>query len=107
MSLTITGDWDDINSDVGPETRYVLRLYEAGASVNSVRAIANLKAICEAHLADRYDLEIIDVHLDESIAQRDQIIALPLLVRTQPAPERRLIGDMSDTQKVLRGLGLL
>src|SRR5690349_20988478 len=107
MSLTITGDWDDISSDVAPVERYVLRLYVAGASVNSVRAIANLKEICEEHLADRYDLEIIDVHLDESIAQRDQIIALPLLVRTQPAPERRLIGDMSDTQKVLRGLGLL
>ncbi len=107
MSLIITGDWDDIDADGEPVVRYVLRLYVAGASTNSVRAIANLKSICEQHLADRYELEIIDVHKDSAIVEKEQIIALPLLQRLSPAPQRRLIGDMSDTQKVLRGLGLL
>ncbi len=107
MSLTITGDWGDPDAGSDAPVRYVLRLYVAGASTNSVRAIANLKAICEAHLADRYELEIIDIHKDAATVEREQIIALPLLVRASPAPQRRLIGDMSDTQKVLRGLGLL
>jgi circadian clock protein KaiB len=106
MSLSITGDWDDADVDSDSVTRYVLRLFVAGASINSVRAIANTKAICEEHLSGRYDLEIIDVHQDEAIAEENQIIALPMLVRIEPAPVRRLIGDMSDTRKVLRGLGL-
>lgn len=107
MSLIITGDWDELDIADESAVRYKLRLFVAGASSNSVRAIANLKALCEEHLPHRYDLDIIDVHQDAEAAQREQIIALPLLIRTYPKPERRLIGDMSDTQKVLRGLGLL
>lgn len=107
MSITITGDWDETDASDEATARYNLRLYVAGASTNSVRAIANLKAICEEHLAGRYDLEIVDVHKDNSVVAQEQIIALPLLMRLSPAPQRRLIGDMSDTQKVLHGLGLL
>jgi len=85
---------------------YLLRLFVTGASPNSTRAITNLKVICETYLKGSYELEIIDVHQQPLIAEREQIIALPLLIKKTPAPERRLIGDMSDTQKVLRGLGL-
>ncbi len=106
MSFTITGDWDDTDAVNDAPARHVLRLYVAGASTNSVRAIANLKAICEQYLAGQYDLEIIDVHKDNNSVETEQIIALPLLIRLSPAPRRRLIGDMSDTLKVLRGLGL-
>ena len=102
---TITGDWGDTEEVVQP-ARYALRLYVAGAAINSIRAISNLKAILETHLAGRYDLEIIDVHQDRLSVEQEQIIALPLLIRSRPLPERRLIGDMSDTSKVLKGLGL-
>jgi circadian clock protein KaiB len=85
---------------------YVLRLYITGASPNSMRAINNLKNICEEHLAGKYLLEIIDIHHTPELAGEEQIIALPLLVRKKPTPQRRLIGDMSQTDKVLRGLGL-
>ncbi|CAN5382153.1 circadian clock KaiB family protein [soil metagenome] len=85
---------------------YHLRLYIIGASPNSSRAISNLKAICEAYLMGRYELEIIDVYQQPLMLQNEQIIALPLLIKKSPFPERRLIGDMSDTKKVLRGLNL-
>jgi len=85
---------------------YVLRLYVAAASPNSIRAIANLKAICEKYLKGSYDLEIIDVHQQIEKASEEQLIALPLLVKKSPGMPRRLIGDMSDENKVLKGLGL-
>ena len=85
---------------------YQLRLFVTGASPNSTRAITNLKNICETYLKDKYELEIIDVYQQPTIAETEQIIALPLLIKRSPSPERRLIGDMSDTEKVLRGLGL-
>lgn len=72
----------------------------------SVRAISNLKAILEVHLPNRYELEIIDVHQHHQLAAEHDIAAVPVLVKRSPAPVRRLIGDMSDTAKVLRGLGL-
>ena len=84
-----------------------LKLFVSGASPNSVRAIHNLKAICDEHLKDHYTLEIIDVYQESSLAQTEQIVALPLLIKKFPLPERRLIGDMSNTGKVLMGLGLL
>lgn len=86
---------------------YVLRLFITGASPNSARAIANIKDICEAHLSGRYSLEIIDVYQQPLLAKAEQIVALPMLVKKAPLPERKLIGDMSDTGKVLKGLGLI
>jgi len=83
---------------------YVLRLFITGATPNSTRALTNIKEICERYLKDRYKLEIIDVYQQVDIAEKEQLIALPLLVRKLPLPERRLIGDMSDEQKVLKGL---
>jgi len=85
---------------------YKLRLFVTGASPNSLRAIANIKVICEKHLPGNYDLEIIDVHQQPLIAEKEQLIALPLLMKLHPLPFKRLIGDMSDNNKVLTGLGL-
>ncbi|MFB9842866.1 circadian clock KaiB family protein [Mucilaginibacter ginsenosidivorans] len=85
---------------------YVLRLFVAGTSPNSIRAITNLKAICEKYLAGRYELEIIDVHQQAEKAEFEQLIALPMVIKKSPGTERRLIGDMSDTGKVLKGLGI-
>ena len=87
--------------------KYVLRLFITGASPNSIRAVNNIKQLCENRLKGQYSLEIIDVYQQKTIAEKEQIIALPLLVKKLPLPERRLIGDMSQTEKVLKGLGLL
>lgn len=89
------------------ESFYTLRLFVAGTSVVSVRAINNLKNILEQNLKNRYDLDIIDVYQQPALAQEENITAVPLLVKNAPAPKRLLVGDMSDTQKVLRGLGLI
>jgi circadian clock protein KaiB len=88
------------------ENQYHLTLFITGASPNSVRAVNNLKAICETYLKDNYTLEIIDVHQVPEIAQKEQIIALPTLIKKGPGPKRRLVGDLSDNEKVLRGLGI-
>jgi circadian clock protein KaiB len=85
----------------------ILKLFVSGASPNSVRAISNIQTILETYLKDRYTLSIIDIYQEQSLAEREQIIALPLLLRKFPLPERRLIGDMSDTEKVLDYLGII
>jgi circadian clock protein KaiB len=85
---------------------YELRLYVTGATPNSVKAISNIRNICESYLKDRYKLQIIDVYQDAELAQREQIIALPLLIKKLPLPERKLIGDLSATDKVLNALGV-
>lgn len=85
---------------------YRLRLYVAGASPKSLEAFANLKRLCEAHLANRYQIEIIDLLEHPMLARGDEIVAVPTLVRQLPAPMRRIIGDLSDTERVLLGLEL-
>jgi circadian clock protein KaiB len=84
----------------------MLKLYISGSSPNSVRAITNLRQICDTYLPSKYILEIIDVHQDTAVAIKEQLVALPLLIKEFPLPIRKLIGDMSDTKKVLSGLGL-
>ncbi|GAC1486580.1 MAG: circadian clock protein KaiB [Flavisolibacter sp.] len=86
--------------------RYIMELYITGASPNSIRAITNLKRICEINIKGKYNLKIIDVYQQGLLAKSEQIIALPMLIIKYPLPERRLIGDMSNTDKVLKGLGL-
>lgn len=86
---------------------FVLRLFVTGASPNSAKAVENIRHICEDYLPGRYSLEIIDVYQQAELARQEQIIALPLLIKKQPYPERKLIGDMSETEKVLKGLGLV
>lgn len=82
-------------------------MFVTGASPNSVRAVANLRAICETHLSGRYSLQIIDVYQNPELAKEEQIVALPLLVKRRPLPERKLIGDLSETEKVMKALGLV
>lgn len=87
------------------ETPYALRLFVTGASSISVRAINNLKKICEKHLNGRYTLEIIDVHQHPQLVQNEDVTAVPMLIKKFPLPKKRLVGDMSDTSRVLKGLG--
>src|SRR5215467_1200955 len=86
---------------------YNLRLYVAGQTPKSMAALANLKKLCEKHLAGRYTVEVIDLMKDPALAQRDQIIAIPTLIRHLPEPLKRIIGDLSNTEKVLVGLDIL
>lgn len=88
------------------EDVYRLRLFVTGATPNSTRAIANIKEFCETFLNGKYELDIVDVYQQPLIAEKEQIVALPMLLKKFPLPERKLIGDMSDTDKVLRGLNL-
>jgi circadian clock protein KaiB len=85
---------------------YVLRLYVAGTSSKSMRAVANIKEICEGSLKNRYDLEVIDIYQQPVLTKGEQIIAAPTLVKKLPLPLRKFIGDMSDTERILVGLDL-
>jgi circadian clock protein KaiB len=86
--------------------RWHLRLYVAGQSPKSLRAFANLMQICEEHLDSRYDVEIVDLLESPQLAAGDEIVAIPTLVRRLPAPMRKIIGDLSDSDRVLVGLQL-
>jgi circadian clock protein KaiB len=86
---------------------YVLRLYVTGMTPKSVRAIVNVKRICEEHLRGRYELDIIDIYQQPKLARGEQIIAVPTLIKKLPKPLRLLIGDMSDDARVLLGLDLV
>jgi len=83
-----------------------LRLYVAGQTPKSLKAFANLKQICETHLSDKYQIEIVDLIENPQLARGDQILAVPTLVRKLPQPVRKIIGDLSDTDRVLVGLDL-
>ena len=90
-----------------PDTsQYVLRLYVAGTTPHSARAITNVKEICEERLKGRYDLQVIDVYEQPVLAEGEQIIAVPTLIKKLPLPLRRIIGDLSDREQVLIGLDL-
>jgi len=86
--------------------RYVLRLYVTGRTRNSERAIVNIRKICEEHLRGRYDLEIVDISQRPALAEGEQIIAVPTLIKKLPLPLRRFIGDMSQSERILLGLDL-
>ena len=85
---------------------FSLYLFISGASPNSIRAVKNIKVLCEEYLKGRYTLEIIDVHQQVEMTSSEQVVALPLLIKKTPSPIKRLIGDMSQKEKVLKGLGL-
>ncbi len=86
---------------------YLLRLYVTGATSKSLRAIENIKRICEEHLKGRYRLEVIDVYQQPVLARGEQIVAAPTLIKQLPAPLRKFIGDMANTERILLGLDLL
>jgi circadian clock protein KaiB len=88
------------------EDKWSLRLYTAGQSPKSLAALENLKRVCEEHLAGRYTIEVVDLLKNPRLAKDDQIVAIPTLVRKLPEPLRRLVGDLSDTERTLVGLQL-
>lgn len=85
---------------------WVLKLYVAGQTARSRLALENLEEICQTHLAGRYELEVVDLSVHPTLAKDEQIVALPTLVRQIPPPLKQIIGDLSDTEKVLVGLDL-
>lgn len=106
MSAQDMSDSDPVtDADLDPG-HYRLRLYVAGQTQKSLAAMANLKRVCEEHLAGRYEIEVIDLMKNPQLAAGDQILAIPTLVRRLPAPLKRIIGDLSNTEKVLVGLDI-
>jgi circadian clock protein KaiB len=91
----------------GARRTWRLRLYVAGQTPKSIAALANLKRLCEEHLAGRYRIEIVDLQKQPHLARRDEIVVIPTLVRHLPQPIRKIIGDLSNQQKVLVGLDVL
>ena len=89
-----------------PKPKWELKLYVAGQTSKSLLAFANLKRICEEHLAGEYNIEVVDLIKNPQLAAGDQILALPTLVRKLPEPVRKIIGDLSNTERVLVGLDL-
>ena len=87
--------------------RYILRLYITGMTSRSSRAVDNLKAICDEYLEGRYDLEVIDIYQQPVLTKGEQIVAAPTLIKKLPLPMRRIIGDMSNRDRVLLGLDLI
>ena len=85
----------------------MLKLYVTGATARSLRAIANIKAVCEQYLKGRYQLEVVDIYRRPELVRRDQIVAVPTLIKKLPVPLRLLVGDLSRTEQVLQGLGLV
>lgn len=86
--------------------RYLLRLYIAGTTSRSARAIANIREICEQYLEGRYELEVIDIYQQPSLVAGDQVVAIPTLIKELPPPLRRLVGDLSNAERVLVGLDI-
>ncbi|MEA3641412.1 MAG: circadian clock KaiB family protein [Lamprobacter sp.] len=107
MSSTADGK-PRIGVEPGNETNkpWTLRLYVAGQTPKSLTAFANLQAMCEAHLSGNYQIEVIDLLENPQLAQGDQILAIPTVVRRLPLPMRKIIGDLSDTERALVGLDL-
>lgn len=93
-------------SDATPPKKWRLRLYVAGQSPKSITAFANLKRICEEHLKGQYSIEVIDLMVNPQLAKGDQILAVPTLIRQIPEPMKRIIGDLSNTERVLVGLDI-
>lgn len=96
-----------VHKDGANEKKWMLRLYVAGETQRSLTAFANLKRICEEHLANCYSIEVIDLSKHPQLAQADQIVALPTLVRKLPTPVRRIIGDLSNRERVMVGIDLI
>jgi len=94
-------------SKAAPQAEWQLRLYVAGSTPRSATALANLKQVCETHLAGRYTIEVIDLLVNPKLAAGDQILAVPTLVRKFPEPIRKIIGDLSNEERVLVGLDVL
>lgn len=104
---TLTGDPAPADRPAGGGARYLLRLYVSGTTARSGRAIANMRRICETHLNGQYELDVVDVYQHPAKAVADNIVAVPTLIKRLPEPLRRLIGDLSDRERVLAGLNIV
>jgi len=100
------GEIKESSVNMNSKERYLLRLYVTGSTIRSRRAIENMRKICESHLEGRYDLEVIDIYQQPEAAIKEQVVAVPTLVKLLPGPLRRIIGDLSETEKVLHSLDL-
>jgi circadian clock protein KaiB len=105
MSKALSKDAATINAGAA-EKKYLLRLYVAGQTPKSLAALSNLKKVCEQHLAGNYEIELIDLLKSPQLAAGDQILAVPTLVRRLPEPLKRIIGDLSNSDRVLVGLDI-
>ena len=106
MTTTQTGRPRPPHSARTRQATYVLRLYVSRSTLKSQRAVVNIKRVCDEHLKGRYDLEVIDIHRHANLARDEQIVAVPTLIKWLPPPLQRLVGDMSDLNRVLLGLDL-
>lgn len=104
-NLRLDPYWDEPAS--APKEKYRLKLYVSGSTPKSIKAIQNIRKICNEHLAGRYDLEVIDIYQQPALVAGEQIIAVPTLIKELPGPLRKLIGDLSNTERVLFGLDLV
>ncbi len=107
LPLDSTAEFEALLQQPSGSQHYVLKLYVTGTTPRSAQAIANIRALCEERLAGRYDLEVVDIYQQPTQAVGQQIIAAPTLVKQLPVPVRRLVGDMSNRQKVLVALNLV
>ncbi|MEO6546376.1 MAG: circadian clock KaiB family protein [Ferruginibacter sp.] len=107
MSKKVFPNITIVKADLPVEQTYILQLFVTGVLPNSIRAIINIKLICEKYLKGRYELQVIDIYQQPSLALKEEIIAVPILIKKFPLPEERMIGDMSDTDMVLEGLQLI
>ena len=105
QKLGLAGELEQPGSRSRP-AKYVLRLYVSGSTLKSALAVENIKRICEQYLENRYDLKVIDIYQQPNLAREEQIVAVPTLIKRLPHPLRRLVGDMSNLNKVLFGLDL-
>ncbi len=97
---------DEFEQAIRKKPMYVLRLFISGMTPRSVQAIENLKKICKEHLQGAYELEVIDIYQQPELGRKEQIIAVPTLIKKLPAPLRKFIGDLSNTEKILIGLNI-
>jgi len=92
--------------EVSGDEDYVLRLFVSGMTPSSIKAIRRIKEICEKHLEGRYELEVIDIYQQPELGRKEQVVAVPVLLKKLPVPLRKFIGDLSDTERILVGLNL-
>jgi circadian clock protein KaiB len=106
-TVTPTAKFEALLRKTGGKQRYELKLYVTGTSARSGQAIANIRSLCEEYLVGRYDLEVIDIYQQPGVAATEQIIAAPTLIKKFPAPTRRIVGDLSNRDKILVGLNIV
>lgn len=105
--ISSTSDFEELLKNYNSQgEHYVLKLYITGTTTRAAQAVAAIRQMCDAHLAGRYDLEVIDIYQQPGAASKDQIIAAPTLIKEEPAPSRRVVGNLTDKEKILLSLDI-